>query len=118
MLPLGREAKAAFGIFQALQAAREAFDSPGWALREVLEVNDWSDMNLGVPKHFSRGTDGQACLSWYKPTAEEHIKQMYRLKAALEACGVHVELLKTKRPGRIVWQDDYQIVAEPGPSRF
>jgi hypothetical protein len=57
-------------------------------------------------------------LSWFKPAAGEHIRQMHRLKLALEACGVHVDILTTRDPGVIIWQDRHQLVAEPGARRF
>jgi hypothetical protein len=43
---------------------------------------------------------------------------MHRLKVALEQCGIHVEVLTTRDPGLIVWQDQFQIVAEPRGRKF
>jgi hypothetical protein len=52
-------------------------------------------------------------LSWFKDTAIDHIAQIRELVAILEDHGVHVQTFKVKRVGYVVYEDDYQIVAEP-----
>ena len=109
------------GLFQALDHARECDFAPSWALKELGEISGWFKQNLAVPGQFSRGGwkgRGQPGLSWFKPAAKEHIRQMHRLKLALDACGVHVDILTTRDPGEIIWQDQNQVVAEPGARRF
>lgn len=109
------------GVFQALDQARECDFAPSWALKELGELDGWFKANLAVPAQFSRGGwkgRGQPGLSWFKPAAGEHIRQMHRMKVALEACGVHVDILTTPDPGTIIWQDPHQLVAEPGNRRF
>jgi hypothetical protein len=109
------------GLFQALDEARECSFAPPWALAQIEEVNDWFNKNLAVPNQFARGGwkgYGQPGLSWFKPIATEHIRQMHQLKLALEACGVYVDILTTRDPGTVIWQDQYQLVAEPGNRKF
>jgi len=43
---------------------------------------------------------------------------MHQLKLALEACGVLVDIITTRDPGHIIWQDQHQLVAEPGGRKF
>lgn len=109
------------GIFQALDEARDCDFAPSWALRQIGEIYGWFKKNLAVPGQFSGGGwqgSGQPGLSWFKPAATEHIKQMHQLKLALEACGVHVDILTTRNPGEIIWQDENQLVAAPGARKF
>ena len=109
------------GLFQALDEARECDFAPSWALRQIGELFGWFKENLAVPSQFSRGGwkgRGQPGLSWFKPAASTHIKQMHQLKLALEASGVYVEILTTRDPGHIIWQDENQLVAEPGRRKF
>jgi hypothetical protein len=109
------------GLFQALNEARGNPDSPDWALKELSVINSWFSANLAVPDRFQRGGwkgGAQPGLSWFKDTAEEHIRQMHRLKTALEECGVHVDVFTTRDPGEIIFQDQHQVVAEPGNRRF
>ena len=113
--------KQRLGLFQAIQEARDSDFAPPWALQQISELNDWFDDNLHVPKKFSFGGWkglGQPGLSWFKPVATEHIRKMHQMKIALDACGVSVDILTTTTPGRIIWQDDNQIVAEPGNRKF
>ena len=109
------------GLFQALDQARQCDFAPSWALKELGEISGWFNKNLTVPDQFARGGWkgwGQPGLSWFKPAASEHIRQMHRLKLALEGCGVHVDILTTRDPGVIIWQDQNQLVAEPGARKF
>lgn len=109
------------GLFQALDEARESDNAPSWALAQIGDIYSWFKKNLGVPAQFSRDGwkgRGQPGLSWFKPVAVDHIRQMHQLKLALEACGVHVDVLTTRDPGHIIWQDQHQLVAEPGARKF
>lgn len=45
--------------------------------------------------------------------AAEHIAKMYALIQVLEAHGVSVDILRTERPGYIVYEDEFQVAAEP-----
>jgi hypothetical protein len=109
------------GLFQALSEAREFPLAPPWALSAIGELYGWFKGNLAVPDQFSRGgskVGKDHGLSWFKPAATEHVRQMHQLKVALEACGVYVDILTTRDPGVIVWQDKHQVVAEPGNRKF
>ena len=108
------------GLFQALEQARDCDFAPQWALRVIGNASGWFNENLTVPEHFEQtyGGHGRPGLSWFKPVATEHIKQMHQLKLAVEECGVHVEVLTTRDPGSTIWQDDHQLVADPGKRKF
>jgi hypothetical protein len=108
------------GLFQALDEARDCDFAPAWALRQIGETYGWFKENLAVPDHFEKtwGGRGRPGLSWFKPIASEHIKHMHQLKLAVEECGLHVEILTTRDPGSIIWQDKYQLVADPGKRKF
>ena len=117
---IGRQ-RSRLGLFKAIDEAVESEHAPGWAITEARSLSGWFNANLAVPKAFSAGGHrgfGQPGLSWFKPAAAEHISRMHRLKVALEQCGIHVEVLTTRDPGLIVWQDEHQIVAEPRGRKF
>ena len=48
-----------------------------------------------------------------KASATEHIKQARSLVTLLEHKDIRVEMLTTERPGYIVYEDRYQVVAMP-----
>lgn len=110
------------GLFQALDEARESELAPDWALAELGACYGWFNQNLRVPDKFSRdgwNRPGQPGLSWFKSwAAQEHIRMMHRFKRAAEACGVHVDVLTTRDPGHVIFEDKHHIVAEPGKRRF
>lgn len=77
----------------------------------------WLEKELPVPSKFSRkkndshkNTHG---ISWLKPEAENAIRHFWVIKDILENNGFPVDVIKSKRPGYVVYEDDYQIVAEP-----
>ncbi len=109
------------GLFQAIEFAEASDKAPGWALAAIHELSDWFNANLATPTQFERGgwkRPGQPALSWFKPEAIEHFRLMHELKTALEECGVHVEILTTREPGVIIWEDRNQLVAEPKGRSF
>ena len=52
-------------------------------------------------------------MSWFKASAKEHISKAFELKSVLEENGYAIEVLKESRLGYVVYEDDYQVVAEP-----
>lgn len=106
------------GLFQAIDLARDSDQSEDWALAAIEDLRQWFSANLTVPPALAKGLGDTRQLSWFKPDAIEHVRQMHRLKAALEACGVHVEVLTTRSPGIISYQDEHQITAVPHGRSF
>jgi hypothetical protein len=89
----------------------------------IEELWNWFNENLPVPDRLSRAVGRFRIIygiCWLKPSAIEHIRCMWDLAAVYEACGIPVQFLKTSRPRHILYEDDFQIVAEPAcqlPSR-
>lgn len=79
-------------------------------------MRDWFNENLEKPTRFrrsrnARGEDLGVC--WFKATATSHIAKMHEMRCVVEQCGVGVRVVKARRPGYIVYEDEYQVVAEP-----
>ena len=55
----------------------------------------------------------RVAISWLRDSATCHIRKMRELAALLESYELQVEMLTTSRPGFVVYEDDYQVVAEP-----
>lgn len=72
----------------------------------------WFTANLPVPKVLA-DVEHRRAISWFKPSAVEAVRSMWELKGVLEEQGHHVEVLRTERPGTVVYEDDWQIVAKP-----
>ena len=52
-------------------------------------------------------------MCWFKPTATEHIAKVREISCILEQHGVYVRVIKAQRPGYVIYEDEYQVVAEP-----
>ena len=80
------------------------------------EIYEWFRKHLKKPRKLARSSKSQAkkvALSWFKDSASEHIKKMHALAQILHAHGVPVEVIRTERPGYVVYEDQYQVTAEP-----
>ena len=81
-------------------------------------IRKWFNENLEKPTRFTAAKrpfyrKQARAISWFKDSAREHISRVRELVAILEHHGVSVRMLKTDRVGYIVYEDEYQIVAEP-----
>ena len=104
------------------QAAGELVNNPltdPLVIERVDDVRLWFARNLDLPERFSRSksksyyhkdTKG---LSWFKPSAREHISKAFELKSILDENGYAIEVIKEDRVGYVVYEDEYQLVAEP-----
>ncbi len=50
-------------------------------------------------------------ISWFKGSAQEMISKFRDLISILEQHDYPVRMLKTERPGQILYEDEFQIVA-------
>jgi len=104
------------GLFQALSELEQAKILQENELNKWKEIYNWFRKNLNKPCKFSRSSKPHAknvAISWFKDLAIEHITKMHDLRKILEHYGIAVEVLRTNRPGYIVYQDKYQVAAEP-----
>ncbi|MFN0277085.1 MAG: hypothetical protein ACKVRN_00645 [Pyrinomonadaceae bacterium] len=73
------------------------------------EMFDWLNEHLPCPP-FKTSNWPKDAVSWFKPNAGEPIKKLWEIAALLKEHDVPVRVLKSKMPGRSVYEDDYQIV--------
>ena len=52
-------------------------------------------------------------ISWFRDTAILHIAKMREFQEILERYGVAVQMIKAKRLGYVLYEDEFQIVAYP-----
>jgi len=108
--------KSARGFFQYAFDLIESSDAPSYILEGIQEEIDWFTKNLDEPP-----LDCDPCfeefspraISWFKPSAIEHIKHTWDLVNYLEEAGVKITMVKSKNPGAVIWEDDHQVLAKP-----
>lgn len=104
------------GLFQSLVEIRERNELYGYELERVKEIHEWFNANLKKPSTFSRSNKPHAlnkAISWFKDSADTHISYMRELAAILENHGLRIDVIRTERPGYIVYEDEHQVTAEP-----
>jgi hypothetical protein len=115
---LDDESHQELGIFHAARKLRDS-GSLSHAEESLLqEIRDWFNNNLEKPKRFTSAKPPyyrkrQNGISWFKDSAQEHIRRMREIMVLLGHNDVHVRMIKTTRPGYVLYEDEFQIVAVP-----
>ena len=106
------------GVFHAVLRLREE----GKLHKHEEDLHDvtrqWFNENLEKPTRFTASKPPfyrkpNKAISWFKDSARDHLAHIRDLVAILQNHGISVRMLKTDRVGYVVYEDEYQIVAEP-----
>ncbi len=100
------------GIFQAVALALEWQDITGADADELNELQAWFNHNLEKPASFGRDRL-RLGICWFKTGATAHISRMWEMVQILERNGIYVKKVRTDRPGYVIYEDEWQLVAEP-----
>ncbi|HEY4354721.1 MAG TPA: hypothetical protein VGN16_03160 [Acidobacteriaceae bacterium] len=100
------------GIFQAAGEATRAQLIRGADLRQLDQLREWFGDNLERPTSFGR-TRLPLGICWFKTSSSDHIARIWEMVQILERNGVYVKKIRTDRPGYVVYEDEWQLVAEP-----
>jgi hypothetical protein len=106
------------GILQVAYRLRDdpkLYDYEAALLAEHLE---WFEHHLKTPSRFTAAKPPyyrkeNRAISWFKETAAEHLARAREIVRLLEGHGISVRMIKTDRPGYVVYEDDHQVVAQP-----
>jgi isopenicillin N synthase-like dioxygenase len=104
------------GVFAALGVLKKHPDISTEDFRKYRELAEWFNQNLEMPNRFNRSTRPNVkpkALSWFKDSAKDYIAKTREVANLLEKYGIGVTMLKTKKPGYILYESENQIVAEP-----
>ena len=104
------------GILVAAHDLRNGGDLTVAERNLLSEHLKWFNSELTVPKELKEpGTE--RAISWFLATAEKPIRKMWDLVHIMRNHGYHIELLKTAEPGKVIYSDDWQVVAFPPRGR-
>jgi hypothetical protein len=104
------------GIFEAVKLLPRVGRVADWDEARLDAIGDWFVAHLPQPTRVARSrrpNGHHAAVSWFKPTATEHIARSRELAAILDRHGIATEMLTAERPGYVVYEDEFQVVAEP-----
>ena len=101
------------GVVASLRILGEEGRLPDYHVEYSKELFDKLDEGLPCPP-FEGSNWSKDCISWFKdtPLAQEWISVFRDIVAILEDSDQEVGVLTTDRPGMIVYEDDYQVVAQ------
>ena len=75
------------------------------------EMYEWFNANLPCPP-FSSSNWPKDAVSWFRDNAGEPITRMWEIAHLLKELGVPVRMLRSASPGKVLYEDSYQIVVE------
>jgi hypothetical protein len=106
------------GVFHAVGNLRKAGKLHPHEEEQHDLIREWFNVNLDKPTRFTASRPPfyrkkRKAISWFKHTADEHLDRVRALVAILQDHGVSVRMIKAHRVGYVVYEDKYQIVAEP-----
>jgi len=104
------------GLFHAAQSLREAGVLSGPDHERLESIRDWFNKHLKRPTRLavsSRPHSKAQALSWNRDTATQHIAKMREFQEVLERYGLAVQMIKTKRLGYVLYEDEFQVTAYP-----
>lgn len=94
-------------------------DAPEEDRRALNRLLGWFDKHLPRPDRFNRSKSKGAWrkntkgIAWFKDSAHEHIDRCRQMATILERHGYKTTMLKDRRPGYVVYEDQWQVIAEP-----
>jgi hypothetical protein len=100
------------GIFQAAAQAQEWQSITGSDADELNELRAWFSKNLEKPNSFGRNKL-RLGICWFKTGSTAHISRIWEMVHILERNGISVKKIRTKKPGYVIYEDEWQLVAEP-----
>ena len=104
------------GLFQVARALRESCQLPARDAEKLESLRDWFNEHLERPERLALSSKPHAkaqALSWFRDTASEHIAKMREFADILERQGIGVVMIRTNRPGYVLYEDEYQVAAYP-----
>jgi hypothetical protein len=105
------------GVFHAVRNLREEGKLYPYEEEQHDLIRHWFKENLERPTRFTASKPPfyrkkNKAISWFKDSAGEHLTHVRSLVAILQNHGISVRMLKSERVGYVVYEDEYQIVAE------
>lgn len=99
------------GLFVETEYLRKNGHLEAYQEKLVREAFAFFNKNLPCPP-FSRKNWSSDAISWFKDTAHEFIDRMRDLTFILEENDLLVRILKTEKPGMILYEDEFQVIAQ------
>jgi hypothetical protein len=115
-LEMDTDSQARAGIFTAAYRLWREGDFPEYERERLEDILMWFNLHLDSPSRLYRKLRRrrkQTAICWFKPSAHKHLEMAWEMAMLLWSNEIIIQTIKTKRPGYIVYEDSFQIAAEP-----
>jgi hypothetical protein len=103
------------GVFQvAYDLLRSDLITPEQWCRLNAAVR-WFEGHLTIP---DRARLNDRAIFWFRADAQNVIRRVWELSRLLRRCEMEVEMIRTVRPGYIIYHDCFQVAAIPFRDTF
>jgi hypothetical protein len=99
------------GIIAEARLLRDDGQLERYEAEWLEETYEWLNENLPCPP-FSSSRWSREAVSWFKDDAGKAIERMWGIVSLLREHGLQVRLLRSRNPGKIIYEDQYQVVVE------
>ena len=99
------------GPFSSARAAIEAGYADAFQEERVQGLFDWFNEHMPCPP-FGQGRFAVSATCWFKDTARDYIANTRELVGILDEMGIPTHMYRSANPGKILYEDDIQVVVE------
>jgi hypothetical protein len=99
------------GILTEARLLRDAGLLSAGESQRLEHAYDWFNTHVPVPPFSTARWNGDV-VSWFRANAGEAITRMWDVMAILRDHGVPTRMLRSRDPGKVVYDDDVQVVIE------
>jgi hypothetical protein len=82
-----------------------------YEVSRLEEAYLWLNANLPCPPFKSANWPRDA-VAWFKDEAGQPLEQMWEIASLLREHGIPVRMLRSAHPGKILYEDSFQVVVE------
>jgi hypothetical protein len=108
----GEDSQVERGIFQAAALALELVNITGSDAEELKNLLAWFGKHLEKPTSLGRDKF-RFGICWFKAESTEHVSRIWEMVRILERNHIYVKKIRTDKPGYVIYEDGWQLVAEP-----
>ena len=98
------------GPFTEARVLRDDNNLYDYEVETINNIFEWYNKNLPCPP-YDNSKWPKNSVSWFKTSAQEFISKLYEISAILKEHNVQIQTIKTKYPGKVLYEDKYQVVA-------
>jgi hypothetical protein len=113
---IDRTSQQRLGVFHAAYRLRRSGTLTHYDEERLSDALGWFDRHLDKPTRLTRSRRPNRraqAICWFKVGAAEHVAHVREVQHILEAHGIRVDMLTSRRPGYVVYEDDAQVAAYP-----